>query len=191
VVGEGRTGRYDPARQLLSAQPRGAAADRPVRQCLQYCSVALAPKPTAIPPTVTCGLQRAAINIAPAIGPDGTIYSVTRAHFISRYGYLVAINPDLTPKWAASLRGNETCREITSRWVYGGRCGVSASAGGLLPPNGAPGGCRVGARFGVDPATNRLGGGRVIDDSSSTPVVAPDGSIIYGAFTRYNYDQGT
>ncbi|PYR77974.1 MAG: hypothetical protein DMF86_07220 [Acidobacteria bacterium] len=30
----------------------------------------------------------------------------------------------------------------------------------------------------------------MLDDSSSTPTVAPDGSIFYGAFERYDYDQG-
>jgi outer membrane protein assembly factor BamB len=67
----------------------------------------------------------------------------------------------------------------------------------MLPLNGATdgsgnllGGCRGGARAGVDPATNRYGGGRVLDDQSSTPTVAPDGSVFYGAYSRYNYAQG-
>ena len=60
----------------------------------------------------------------------------------------------------------------------------------LLPPNGSPGGCRAGAHMGRDPADNTLGAGRVEDDSTSSPVVAPDGSIYYGSFTRYNYAQG-
>jgi hypothetical protein len=137
------------------------------------------PSPTAVPPSITCGTQRVALNIAPAVAPNGTIYSVTRAHFISRYGYLVAINPDLTPKWAASLR---------DRFHDG--CRATAAEPGILPLNGTPGGCRTGANAGVDPATNRAGDGRVIDDSSSTPTIAPDGSIFYGALSRYNYDQG-
>jgi hypothetical protein len=138
------------------------------------------PSPTAVPSTTKCGLMRVAINIAPAIDPrDGTIYSVTRAHLVSRYAYLVAINSNLTSKWAASLR---------DRFHDG--CGVPFSQGGTLPPNGAPGGCRVGANYGVDPATNRPGGGRVLDDSSSTPLVAPDGSVFYGAYSRYNWAQG-
>jgi uncharacterized protein (TIGR03437 family) len=137
------------------------------------------PSPAAVPGSSVCGTQRVGLNVAPAIAPDGTIYSVTRAHFNELYGYLVAINPDLTKKWVASLR---------DRLQDG--CGVPVSAGGWLPPNGAPGGCRVGAPLGVDPATNRPGDGIVEDGSSSTPTVAPDGSILYGAFTRYNYDQG-
>jgi hypothetical protein len=155
------------------------------------------PSPDAIPPKVTCGLQRAALNIAPAIAPDGTIYTISRAHFISRYGYLVALNPDLTLKWAASLRGEAT---VAGDYFSGGYfidgCGVPAGLGGWLPPNGAPGGCRdLGSAgnaviLGRDPATNRLGGGRVLDDSSSTPTIAPDGSILYGAYTRYNWAQG-
>jgi outer membrane protein assembly factor BamB len=119
------------------------------------------------------------LNIAPAVAPNGTIYSITRAHFVSRYGFLVAINPDLTPKWAASLRDrfNDGCR-------------ATAAEPGVLPLNGTPGGCRTGANPGVDPATNGPGGGRVIDDSSSTPTIAPDGTIFYGAYSRYNYAQG-
>jgi outer membrane protein assembly factor BamB len=104
---------------------------------------------------------------------------MTRAHFISRYAYLVAVNPDLTPKWDASLR---------DRMNDG--CGVPHAQGGQLEPNGQPEGCRVGANYGVDPAVNRPGGGRVLDDSSSSPTVAPDGSIYYGAYSSYNYFQG-
>jgi len=87
--------------------------------------------------------------------------------------------PDLSKKWAASFRD----------LLHDG-CGVAVSEGGWLPPNGAPGGCRAGARLGVDPATNRAGDGSVTDSSSSSPVVAPDGSILYGAYSRYNYGQG-
>ena len=131
------------------------------------------PAPNAVPPQAVCGSQRPGVNVAPAIAPDGTVYTISRAHFNSRYAYLVAVNPDLTPKWTASLRDR-----------LNDGCGV------LLPPNGQPGGCRDGARFGVDPATNQLPAGRVIDQSSSSPVVAPDGSVLYGAITNYNYGRG-
>jgi outer membrane protein assembly factor BamB len=137
------------------------------------------PGTTATPPTADCGTQRAALNAAPAIAADGTIIIVSRAHFTSRYTYLVAINPDLTRKWDASLRDR-----------FNDGCGVPYALGGQLPPNGAPGGCAGGANYGVDPATNRPGGGRAIDDSSASPVVAPDGTIYYGAYTSYNYSQG-
>ncbi len=137
------------------------------------------PSPTAVAPSVPCGTQRPGINAAPAVAPNGTIYVISRAHFISREAYLVAVNPNLTQKWMATLR---------DRFHDG--CGVPISLGGTLPPNGAPGGCRVGSLYGVDPATNRPGGGRVLDDQSSTPIVAPDGSIIFGAYVRYTYDQG-
>src|SRR5215831_4109593 len=137
------------------------------------------PSPDALPPTTTCGSQRPGINVTPAVAPDGTIYTISRTHFATRYGFLVAINPDLTPKWAASLRGH-----------LNDGCGVPVSQGGQLPPNGAPGGCRVGAHLGVDPGTNEPGPGRVFDDSTSSPVVAPDGSVFYGALTVYNYLQG-
>ncbi len=131
------------------------------------------PSPNAVPGTVQCGSQRPPANAAPAVGPDGTIYVVSLAHFWERESYLIAVNPNLTPKWIASLRDrlNDGCNV-------------------LLPPNGQPNGCRTGARTGVDPSQNRPGAGRVIDDSTSSPVVAPDGSILYGAYTRYNYAQG-
>jgi hypothetical protein len=137
------------------------------------------PSPTAVAPTVQCGTQRPGLNIAPAVAPDGTIYVATRAHLLSRETWLLAINPNLTQKWIRSLRER-----------FNDGCGVPHSAGGQLPPNGAPGGCRAGALLGVDPATNRPGGGRILDDSSATPVVAPDGSVLFGVYTRYNYAQG-
>jgi hypothetical protein len=138
------------------------------------------PSPDAVPPTTNCGTQRVALNAAPALSPDGsTIYIITRAHFVTRYNYLVAVNSDLTPKWDSSLRDR-----------LNDGCGVPVAQGGQLEPNGVPNGCRVGANYGVDPQTNRPGAGRVLDDESSSPAVAPDGSIYFGAYTSYNYFQG-
>jgi hypothetical protein len=131
------------------------------------------PSPNAIPATVMCGSQRPGVNVAPAVAADGTIYTVSRAHLNSRWAYVVALNPDMTPKWTTSLRDR-----------FNDGCAV------LLPPNGTPGGCRAGAFQGVDPSDNTIGAGRVYDDSSSSPLVAPDGSVFYGAYTRYNYAQG-
>ncbi|MBV8202155.1 MAG: hypothetical protein JOZ15_16165, partial [Acidobacteria bacterium] len=131
------------------------------------------PAPDAVAPTVPCGSQRPALNAAPAVGPDGTVYLLSVAHLTDRTAYLLAVNPDLTPKWQASLR---------ERFHDG--CDV------LLPPSGTPGGCAAGAPTGVDPAENRPGSGRVLDASTASPVVAPDGSVLVGTFTRYNYDQG-
>lgn len=127
------------------------------------------PSPEAVPQAIPCGSQRPGINIAPAIAPDGTIYIVSRAHFNSYYSYLIAVSPDLRPKWAASLR---------NRFHDG--CNV------LLPADVTKGGCRAGAITGVDPAQNVPGAGRVNDNSSSSPAVAPDGSIFYGSYTNYN-----
>jgi hypothetical protein len=132
------------------------------------------PAPDARPQSHACGSQRAALNVAPAVGPDGTIYTVSRAHFDPGYSYLLAVNPNLTPRWATSLRGH-----------LADGCGTPT-----LPPNGAPGGCREGARTGVDPTTNNYPAGRVIDSSTASPVVAPDGSILFGVLTSYNYFRG-
>ena len=131
------------------------------------------PTPTSVAPTIKCGGVRPGINVAPAVGPDGTIYTIARNHFVTRYGYVVAVNSDLTPKWTATMHG-----------VLNDGCNVE------IPPNGTPGGCSVGATTGVAPDTNSLPSGRVLDDSTSSPVVAPDGSVFYGSYTRYNYAQG-
>src|SRR4030095_8047064 len=136
------------------------------------------PSPDAVPGTTPCGSHRPGINVAPAIAPNGTIFTVSRGHFVTRYNYLIAVNPDLTLKWDASLRDhlNDGC--------------------GVLLPIGGPGGCRDfgpggnAVIFGRDPGTNERGPGRVFDDASSSPTVAPDGSIIFGTLTIYNWLQG-
>ena len=136
------------------------------------------PQPNANPSTTPCGTQRAALNIAPAIAADGTIYTVSKAHFVTRYNYLIAVNANMTGKWAASFRN----------LLHDG-CGVSfpiGNPGGA----GANGGCRAGATVGVDPATNEQPPARVLDDSSASPTIAPDGSIFFGAYTLYNFAQG-
>jgi hypothetical protein len=111
------------------------------------------------------------MNIAPAVAPDGTIYTVSRADFNSRYSYLVAVNPNLTPKWQASLRDR----------------GINEGCGKLIPiaTQANPvqkGKCRWGTydsnHLGVDPNTNQMPAGRVIDQSSSSPTVLPDGSVL-------------
>src|SRR5438093_8469193 len=120
-----------------------------------------------------CGSQRPGINVAPAIAPDGTIYTVSRAHLRTRYSYMVALTADLRPQWHTSLRDflNDGCNV-------------------LLPPNGTPGGCAEGATTGVDPATNERRAGRVIDQSSSSPSMWPDGSILYASYSRSTFAPG-
>ena len=152
------------------------SAPIPTAQCFgsfAFSELPWPPSPNAVPPTSTCGSQRPGINVAPAVAPDGTIYTISRAHLNSRYTYLIALDATLTPKWSASLRDR-----------FNDGCNV------LLPPNGTPGGCREGALQGVDPSDNTPGAGRAVEDSSSSPLVAPDGSVFYGAYTRYNYVQG-
>jgi hypothetical protein len=166
-----------------NSQPSPKASDA----CLSVFAVKQLPwppSPTAAPPTAPCGTMRPALNAAPAIAPDGTIYTVTRTHLLdgdNRYGGIAAIHPDLTPKWWTSLRGrlNDGCNNDQGTFP-----------GALLPANGTPGGCRLGSTPGVDPGQNTQPGGRVLDDSSSSITVAPDGSILYGAYTRYDFARG-
>ncbi len=131
------------------------------------------PSVDAVAPTAACGGQRPGLNVAPAIAPDGTVYVVSRAHFNGAYGYLVALGGDLSLRWAASLRDR-----------LNDGCDV------LIPASGTVGGCRAGSRRGVDPSTNLAPAGVVEDLSTASPVVAPDGSVLYGTFTRYNYARG-
>jgi hypothetical protein len=170
VAPDGSSGMVDFATLVPDAPAADAACEGTFSSALPW-----PPAPDAVVPDAAypCGSQRPGLNVAPAVAPDGTIYTVSRAHRNDRYGYLVAVNANLTPQWHASLRGllNDGCNVV-------------------LPPNGADGGCRTGATTGVDPETNEPGAGRVIDESSASPTIAPDGSILYGAYTRYNYQSG-
>jgi len=130
-----------------------------------------------LPPLVNCGSQRPGINIAPAIGPDGTIFTASRAQFSSRDSFVVAVNPDLSPKWATSLRG-----------ILNDGCGVTIADDGDAMNN--PFDCRPGAPMGVDRDTGEMPAGRIIDQSSSSPVALPDGGVVFGAYTLYNGDRG-
>jgi hypothetical protein len=130
------------------------------------------------PPTQLCGSQRPGVNIAPAVGSDGTVYTVSLAHFDNMVTYLVAVNPNLTPKWAAPMQN-----------VLSDGCGV------LLPiapqnVNNLPNSCRYGTTVGVDPTTNANGSATVEDQASSSPTVLPDGSVLFGVTDFYNYGRG-
>ncbi|MCU1279656.1 MAG: hypothetical protein JWM53_3202 [bacterium] len=132
----------------------------------------------ARPPAIECGSQRPGINVAPAIGSDGTLFTVSRAHHSDRDGFVLAVDSDLHPKWAASLGG-----------ILSDGCGVNVEAIG--DPTADPyQQCSSQARHGVDPATNDLPIGRILDDSSSSPVALPDGGVLYGAFALYDGARG-
>jgi hypothetical protein len=131
------------------------------------------PTPTSVPPTEDCGSQRAAINAVPAVAEDGTVYTLSRAHASERYAYLVAVNPDLTRKWSMSFRG-----------ILNDGCGV------LVPIDDAIGNCRSGAAHGIDPATNDQPAGNVPDQGTASPVVLPDGNVLVGTQSGYNYGRG-
>jgi hypothetical protein len=157
--------------EIASLVAGAPAATEPCRNQFSDADRPWPPSPTAVPPSSPCGSQRAALNAAPAVAPDGTIYLISRAHLNAEYGYLVAVHPDLTPSWSASLRG-----------ILDDGCGV------LVPYGGD--GCREGATQGVDPATNDRPAGRVLDRHTSSPVVLPDGSVLYAAKTVYNEGRG-
>ncbi len=137
------------------------------------------PFPSATPTSSACGPQRAGLNIAPAIASDGTIYTASRADLNSRYAYLVAANPDLTLKWAASLR---------DRGINDG-CGVLIPKATQANPI-QKGKCAWNAPTGVDPDTNDTAAGRILDSGTASPTVLPDGSVTFGAYSRYNIARG-
>jgi outer membrane protein assembly factor BamB len=128
-----------------------------------------------LPPELPCLSQRAALNVTPAVGRDGTVFTVTRAHSaaISDENYIAALRPDLSLKWATSLRG-----------VLDDGCGV------MVPYGPGPFDCRDGAALGVDPSTNMPPSGQAVDISTSSPTALPDGGVLYGAATSYNGFRG-
>jgi len=125
------------------------------------------PYPAPVPvPTGPCGSQRPGFNSGPAIGPGGVIFVVSRAHYATNDSSLVALNPDLSPKWTFRMR------ELLSDG-----CSVLVA-------------CRQGAPTGVDPSTGLKPSVRVTDQASSVPVALPDGAVLYGGFTSYNGSRG-
>jgi hypothetical protein len=130
----------------------------------------------AKPENTLCGTQRPGVNVAPAIAPDGTVYTASRAHFDSTVGYLIAANSDLTPKWHASL----------AKRLHDG-CGFLVP---IATRKNQPNACREGTTPGVDPTTNDWGSGWILDQASSTPVVLPDGSVLMAVITNYNSFRG-
>lgn len=128
--------------------------------------------PVAAPRT-RCGAQRAPVNSAPAVGPDGAVFLASRAHRADRSGYLIALNDDLSPRWTLGLHG-----------VLSDGCGALVSWGT------GEADCRPGSRRGVDPVTNSPPSARLNDDSTSAPVVLPDGNLLFGTYTNYNGSRG-
>jgi hypothetical protein len=139
-------------------------------QCPYSYAAGQIPGPYPAPgpvPTGPCGSQRPGWNSAPAIGPGGVIFVVSRAHYQQNDSSLVALNPDLSPKWTFRMRE-----------ILNDGCGVLAT------------GCRAGAPNGVDPSTGLPPSVWVNDQASSVPVALPDGAVLYGGLTRYNNFRG-
>jgi hypothetical protein len=140
------------------------------------------PSPDAVPASAPCGSQRPGLNVTPAIGEDGTVVTISKAHFNPNYTFVVAVDRNLAPTWTASLRGQ----------LHDG-CGVTApsdAAPDTTDPFTLAFHCRTGANVGVDPQTNQAPAGQANDVGSSSPVILPDGGVVYGAFTRYNQLRG-
>lgn len=147
-----------------------------------FTQVPFPPSPDAVPPTAPCGAQRPPLNVTPAVGEDGTVVTVSTAHQNPRYTFVVAVDANLAPKWTASLRDQ----------LHDG-CGVTVPSDATTEstdPFVLFLHCRAGANVGVDPRTNQAPAGQASNQSSSSPVILPDGGVLYGAFTAYNQQRG-
>jgi hypothetical protein len=134
--------------------------------------------------STVCGSLRPGVNIAPAVGADGTIFTIAFPNNAPNAGALLAVNPNLTPKWTATLQE-----------IFDDGCGVlipaDADVNGKLPDGGTDyNHCLVGATRGVDPDTGQMPSNQVSDQSTSSPVVLPDGAVLYGGFAYYNNYRG-
>jgi hypothetical protein len=134
--------------------------------------------------SVVCGSLRPGVNVAPAVGADGTVFTVASPNNAPNAGVLLALNANLSPKWSATLQE-----------IFNDGCGVlvpaDAETNGGLPDGGTDlSHCRVGAPLGVDPDTGQMPSDQISDQSSSSPVVLPDGSVLYGGLTYYNNYRG-
>ena len=170
--GSARTADYA---DLVQGAP--AADDRCIRTYPLQTPLPWPPIPPRAAPRGPCGPQRPGINATPAIAADGTIFTVSRAHYNPRYAYVVAISADLTPRWATSLRDH-----------LDDGCGVTVPADATATDH--PFHCRSGGPIGVERETGVAPAGQIEDASSSSPVALPDGGVVYGAYTGYNTARG-
>ena len=131
---------------------------------------------TVAVPTGPCGSQRPGWNSAPAIGPGGVLFVVSRAHFTGQDSWLTALNTDLSTKWSFHLSQ-----------ILNDGCGVLMPSNAVGPSDVT---CRQGAPMGVDLNTGLKPTAIVSDQASSVPVALPDGAVIYGSFTGYNTARG-
>ena len=134
--------------------------------------------------SIVCGSLRPGVNVAPAVGADGTVFTVAMPYNATNAGVLLALNADLSPKWNASLQE-----------ILDDGCGVlipaDAQANGSLPDGGTDANhCRVGTTLGVDPYTGQMPSVQISDQSTASPVVLPDGAVLYGGYTFYNNYRG-
>jgi hypothetical protein len=154
---------------VVTYQSIVVGAPGPTDQCPYTFAAGGVPPPypaTTPVPMGPCGSQRPGWNAAPAIGPGGVVFVVSRAHYAGNDTSLVALNSDLSHRWTFRMRE-----------LLNDGCGVLAT-------------CRQGAPSGVDPSTGLKPSVRVSDQGSSVPVALPDGAVLYGGFTSYNGSRG-
>ena len=143
-------------------------------------AVSLPWPPAGFPPapTVRCGPQRPGLNVAPAVAPNGTIYTVSRARRgVALASFIIAVNPNLTLKWATPMQN-----------LLSDGCGVIVPINDISNSNVNY--CRFGTPVGVDPNTGMMGSVGIPEAGSSSPTVLPDGSILFGGGTGYDAGRG-
>jgi hypothetical protein len=133
------------------------------------------PPPGVLPPQIPCGPQRPGMGVTPAIGEDGTIFTATRADALNTYSYMIALHPDLSLRWATSLRG-----------LVNDGCGVEI----VEPFWNTQFICPGGMPFGIDGETGLPPAQAVDDASSGAPVALPDGGVVFGATRDYDAFRG-
>ena len=73
---------------------------------------------------------------------------------------------------------------MSFRGILNDGCGV------LVPIDDQIRNCRTGAAHGIDASTNEQPMGHVPDQGTASPVVLPDGNILVGTQSGYNYGRG-
>src|SRR5882672_3507301 len=109
---------------------------------------------------------------------EGILRGYPSADINVRCGYLIAVRPDLKPKWAASFRDR-----------LSDACGARSRSLPTIRRGGTP---PAWARISASSRrrTNQPPSLEISDVLTSSPTAMPDGNIFYGAISLYNTDAG-